>query len=101
MEVGFRPLQERDLPLVHEWLGLPHGQRWWGDRGSLEQTVDHYGPSLDGRDPTDLYAIVFVGRDVGMIQTYLIVDYPEWEAVIGVGDDVAGLDLFIAEAELV
>jgi aminoglycoside 6'-N-acetyltransferase len=100
MEVGFRPLREGDLPLVHEWLGQEHVRRWWGDRGGLEQTVAHYGPTLDGRDPTDLYAILLDGREAGMIQTYLVSDYPEWEAVIGVGDDVAGLDLFLGEAEL-
>lgn len=100
MEVGFRPLREADLPLVHEWLGREHVRRWWGERGDLEQTVDHYGPSLDGRDPTDLYAIVVDGRDAGMIQTYLVADYPDYAALIGVGEDVAGLDLFLGEGEL-
>jgi len=36
-----------------------------------------------------------------MIQTYLISDYPEWEAVVQVGDGVAGLDLLIGEEELI
>jgi aminoglycoside 6'-N-acetyltransferase len=100
MEVGFRPLREADLPLVHEWLGREHVRRWWGERGDLEQTVDHYGPSLDGRDPTDLYAIVVGGRDAGMIQTYLVADYPDYAALIGVGEDVAAIDLFLGEGEL-
>jgi Asp-tRNA(Asn)/Glu-tRNA(Gln) amidotransferase A subunit family amidase len=68
--------------------------------GSIEQTVAHYGPSIDGRDPTDLYAILLEGRDVGMIQTYLVGDYPDWAAVIDVTDEAAGLDLFLAEPEL-
>lgn len=101
MKVGFRPLRESDLPLVHEWFGRDHVRRWWGDRGDLRQTVEHYGPSLEGRDPTDLYAIVLDGRDAGMIQTYLVADYPDWAEVIGVGADVAGLDLFLGEDELV
>jgi aminoglycoside 6'-N-acetyltransferase len=97
MKVGFRSLREGDLPLVHEWLGREHVRRWWGDRGGLEQTVEHYGPSIDGRDPTDLYAILLDGREAGMIQTYLVADYPDWAALIDVGEDVAGLDLFLGE----
>jgi aminoglycoside 6'-N-acetyltransferase len=100
MQVVFRPLAEADLRLVHEWLGREHVRRWWGERGDLQQTVDHYGPSLDGRDPTDLYSIVVDGRDAGMIQTYLVADYPEYAALVGVGEDVAGVDLFLGEEEL-
>ena len=33
-----------------------------------------------------------------MIQTYLVADYPDYAALVGVGEDVAGLDLFIGEA---
>jgi len=98
--VGFRPLREDDLPLVHEWLGREHVCRWWGDRGELEQTIEHYGPSLDGRDPTDVYAILADGREVGMIQTYLVADYPDYARLVGVEEDVAGLDLFIGDERL-
>jgi aminoglycoside 6'-N-acetyltransferase len=100
MEIGFRPLRESDLVVVHGWLQREHVRRWWGEHGGLEQTVAHYGPAIDGRDPTDLYAILVDGRDVGMIQTYLIADYPEWAAVIEVSADTAGLDLFLGEPEL-
>lgn len=44
--------------------------------------------------------IVVDGRDVGMIETYLCSDYPEWEAVVQVGEGVAGVDLLIGEEEL-
>jgi aminoglycoside 6'-N-acetyltransferase len=36
-----------------------------------------------------------------MIQTYLVSDYPEWEAVVQVGAGVAGVDLMIGEADLI
>jgi len=36
-----------------------------------------------------------------MIQTYLVSDYPEWEEVVQVGADVAGVDLLIGEEELI
>lgn len=60
----------------------------------------HYGPAVRGEEPTDHYAIVLDGRDVGMIETYLVADYPEWDTVVGVGQGVAGVDLLIGEEEL-
>ena len=36
-----------------------------------------------------------------MIQTYLVSDYPDWEAVVEVGADVAGVDLLIGEEDLI
>jgi RimJ/RimL family protein N-acetyltransferase len=35
-----------------------------------------------------------------MIETYLVSDFPEWDAVVEVGEGVAGVDLLIGEAEL-
>ena len=35
------------------------------------------------------------------MQTYLVADYPEYATLVGVGPDVAGVDLFVAEADLV
>jgi aminoglycoside 6'-N-acetyltransferase len=35
-----------------------------------------------------------------MIQAYLVAAYPEWEAVVQVGDGVAGIDLLIADQAL-
>jgi aminoglycoside 6'-N-acetyltransferase len=36
-----------------------------------------------------------------MIQTYLVRDHPEWQELVKVGDDVAGVDLMIGEPDLV
>jgi aminoglycoside 6'-N-acetyltransferase len=36
-----------------------------------------------------------------MIQTYLVSDYPEWEAIVQVGEGVAGVDILIGETELI
>jgi aminoglycoside 6'-N-acetyltransferase len=36
-----------------------------------------------------------------MIQTYLVSDYPEWDAVVQVGEGVAGVDLLIGEEDLI
>lgn len=101
MDVAFRALRADDLPLVHEWLQREHVRRWWGDAyEQLDAVVDHYLPAIDGRDPTDLYAILVDGEPQGLIETYLVADYPEYECHVQVGPRVAGVDLFIADAAL-
>ena len=35
-----------------------------------------------------------------MIQTYLVVDHPDWAALIDAGEGVAGVDLLLGEARL-
>jgi aminoglycoside 6'-N-acetyltransferase len=97
MSIDFRPLTAADLPLVDEWLHRPHVERWWyPDETTIPETLD----AIEGRDPSDHYLILLDGRSVGMIQTYLVSDYPEWEAILHVGEGVAGVDLFIGDEEL-
>jgi RimJ/RimL family protein N-acetyltransferase len=97
--IEFRPLTEDDLPLVEEWLRREHVARWWRD--DISESLAEYRAALEGREPTDHYMIVVDGRAVGMIQTYLVSDYPDWEAVVHVGAGVAGVDLMIGEEELI
>ena len=44
------------------------------------------------------YLIVVDGRPLGMIQTYLVSDHPEWEEVVGPGE-LAGVDLLTGEED--
>jgi RimJ/RimL family protein N-acetyltransferase len=101
MEIAFRPLREDDLPLFHEWLRREHVRRWWGDYETIEAVAEHYLPAIEGKDPTDLYVIALDGEPRGYIETYAVVDYPEYEEHVQVGPRVAGVDLFIADAELI
>jgi aminoglycoside 6'-N-acetyltransferase len=98
--IAFRRLREEDLALLHEWLQREHVRRWWHDTETYEETVAHYTPALRGEDPTDHYVVVVDGRDAGMVQTYLVADYPEWDAVVAAGEGVAGVDVLIGEEEL-
>jgi aminoglycoside 6'-N-acetyltransferase len=98
--IEFTPLTADDLRLLHAWLQREHVKQWWRDREAYEGVVEHYLPAIEGREPTDLYLIVLDGEPVGMIETYLVVDHPEWAALIGEGEGVAGVDLLIGEEEL-
>ena len=99
-DVGFRPLGAGDLALLYDWLGREHVRRWWGEPGGYDEAIAEYLAAIEGRDPTDLYAIVAAGESVGLIQTYLLADYPEYAVLIDAGDETAGLDVFLAEASL-
>ena len=97
--IEFRPLAEDYLPLVEEWLRRDHVARWWRD--DIAESLAEYRAALEGREPTEHFMIVVDGRAIGMIQTYLVSDYPEWEEVVQVGEGVAGVDLMIGEEELI
>ena len=100
MNVGFRPLRTDDLRTLHEWLQRPHVRNWWTERRTYDQVVEHYLPAIEGREPTDLYLILLDEQPGGFIQTYLVSAYPEYQKLVGVEDDVAGVDLFLADPAL-
>lgn len=96
--IEFLPLPKSDLPLVREWLSHEHVRLWWPDP---QESLAGYEAALSGDDPADLYLILLDGRRIGLIQTYLAADHPEWEAVVQVGKGVAGVDVLIGEPEMV
>jgi RimJ/RimL family protein N-acetyltransferase len=100
--IEFRPMTADDLPRLHDWLQRPHVHRWWGESRTLDQVVDHYLPAIEGRDPTDHYLVLVDGCPVGMVQTYLVSDYPEHADLMNIGDSsTAGVDILIGEEELI
>jgi aminoglycoside 6'-N-acetyltransferase len=98
--IDFRRLVASDLPLLYEWLQRGHVQRWWTNRETYEEVVEHYLPAIEGSEPTDLYLILSEDRPAGFIQSYRVSDHPEYQEVIAVEDGVAGVDLFVGQLEL-
>ena len=96
--IEFEPLRHEHLPLLREWLEREHVRRWWRD--PIEESLRDHAAAIDGSEPDEHYLIVVDGRPVGLIQTYLASDDPEWDAIIEVGEGVAGVDLFIGDEEL-
>jgi hypothetical protein len=45
--IGFRPLEESDLPQVEAWLRAEHVAEWWRD--PLEIAVEKRREALEGR----------------------------------------------------
>jgi aminoglycoside 6'-N-acetyltransferase len=92
--VSLRPLERGDLPQLASWLTVAHVAEWWHGDEDVEA-------ALAGNDPTRWFAILLGGHPVGAIETYLVSDYPAWEAVARVGPGVAGVDLLIGEPEAI
>jgi len=98
--LSFRQMSADDLRLLHEWLQREHVRTWWSKHETYEDVVEHYLPAIEGREPTELFLILLADRPIGFIQTYLVSDYPEYAALVQVGERVAGVDLFVADVEL-
>jgi RimJ/RimL family protein N-acetyltransferase len=97
---GFERLKARDLPLIHRWLHTPHVNRWWyEDAGTCEEVSAQYSAYIEGREPIEPYLILYGGRPVGYIQSYRVSDDEEYDKLVGI-EDAAGVDLFIAEEDL-
>jgi aminoglycoside 6'-N-acetyltransferase len=90
--IAFEPLRREHLPLLRDWLGREHVRHWWRD---AEASLAHAEDALAGRDATAYFVIELEGWPVGMIQTYLVSDNPEWEEVVGREEGLAGVDLLI------
>ena len=84
---------------MEEWLRRDHVAPWWRD--DIGESIAEYRRAIEGREPTDHFLIEVDGRPVGMIQTYLVSDYPDWDEVVQVGAGVAGVDLLIGAADQV
>lgn len=100
LTLRFRPMEPADLPLVFEWRSRPHVERWWTRRETYEEVAEHYLPAIEGEKPTDLYIALLDEQPVCFIQTYLLSDYPDDAALVGAGEGVAGVDLFIGDEAL-
>jgi aminoglycoside 6'-N-acetyltransferase len=100
MTLSFRPLQRGDFSLLSLWFSQPHVEPWWREDYDLESIERHYGPSIDGDDPTELFIVEDDGRPVGFAQVYLLDDNPGWKRSLepaGTFEGAAGIDYLIGE----
>ena len=83
----FRALERGDFAMLASWLEQPHVARWWRDPSDARSVEARYGPSVDGRDPTEMFVVEADGEPVAFIQRYQSGDEPEWRRML----DSAGL----------
>jgi aminoglycoside 6'-N-acetyltransferase len=89
---AFRAMTRADFRDVVRWQSQPYVARWWqGEARDVAGAEAHYGPALDGTDPTRMWVLEVNGRSVGMVQDYRIGDHPEW-ALLTARPDAVGFD---------
>ncbi len=98
--VSFRPLVRADFEMLAGWLAAPHVGQWWQSAASMDYVEKHYGPGVDGIEPSERFIIQAGGQPVGLTQRYLLGAYPEWASTLGLSEG-AGIDYLIGEAEFV
>ena len=97
VRVGFRPLTRADFPDVVAWQAQPYVARWWSDEaGDVADAERHYGPALDGEDPTRMWVVEVNGRSVGLLQDYRVGDHPDW-ALLTARPDAVGVDYLLGD----
>ena len=100
--IGFRLMTPADLPLMHEWLSQEFVYAWYEKRPfSVEDVQAKFLPRVTGEQPTRCFFITHDGRPIGYIQTYRMVDYPDYNRQVGMEEDAAGLDLFIGHPDYI
>jgi aminoglycoside 6'-N-acetyltransferase len=91
----FRPMSAGDLPLVREWLCVPHVKEWWGDPDEQFGLV-----SGDMNEPAmDQYIVEHDGAPLGYLQCYRLTD---WNTGFGAQPDgTRGIDQMIGVPDMI
>jgi aminoglycoside 6'-N-acetyltransferase len=100
-----RRMTEDDLPLVLDWLRLPHVARWWTADTTAEAEIDEYRQRVcHGADQATTMLMITKGEGgpaIGWCQWYRWADYPEEASEMGARPGDAGIDYAIGDPEQV
>jgi RimJ/RimL family protein N-acetyltransferase/aminoglycoside phosphotransferase (APT) family kinase protein len=99
MTISCRSLRSEDFPRLAHWQASPHVARWWRRPADLASITAEYAPSVEGLEPAEVFVIELDGQPVGIIQRYLLADYPGWAASLNLRDGV-GIDYYLGEPGL-
>jgi aminoglycoside 6'-N-acetyltransferase len=99
VRIGFRPLEDADLPRLAGWLALDFVQQWWREPSDLPSVVSKYGTRVGAEGDAEVFIIEVEGRPAGMIQRYRLDDHPDWAAALQITDG-AGIDYLLGDPEL-
>ncbi len=98
-QITFRPLEERDFPILAAWLAQPHVSRFYQKTPvTLEEIAQEYGPATRGEEPAICHLAVNEATPFAYLQCYRNADYPQWMNMIGADGGISA-DLYIGEPE--
>ncbi len=109
--ITFKPLQEKDFPLLQKWLNSPHLKDTWGENlfWSLSSTQEKYlsytkGYKIIGRAQKPIHPFIININEVpiGFIQYYNAFDFPRDEVKVDEiwkdqNRSLAALDVYLGE----
>ncbi len=97
-DLHFQRLTHLDLTRMHRWLNTHHVRRWYSKRSlAYAEVVARYQPCIDRERPTEPFLIMSAATPIGYIQTYALIDYPDYNQYVQADEHAAGVDLFIGE----
>lgn len=100
-EIGFRPVEQADYPMLAAWLARPHWRQWWGEP---QTELGYIRDMVEGRD-TSCAPFIFEleGVPAGYIQVWRVAPHqtPEWTRqspwLMQLPADAVGVDLSLAD----
>ncbi len=96
-DISFRPLAERDFPLLTTWLAQPHVRRFYQKTPvTLADVASEYGAAIRGEEPSICHLALTEGAPFAYLQSYRNADYRAWVDIID-ADDGISVDLYIGE----
>lgn len=104
VNLTFRPFTADDIPLLHKWLNMPHVSRWWSiepgkKNPTLEQVRDKWIRRIEKQEQAQYYIVLLDMIPIAYIQWYLVSDLTDSMALVPDSKNMAGIDVFIGEAD--
>jgi len=92
----FHPLGVADLPMVQQWLAMPHVVEWWGNPDEQFELV-----SGDLKDPAmEQFIVAIDGGRFGYLQCYDLRAWPD-AAFAPQPDGTRAIDQFIGRPDMI
>ncbi len=98
MNISFRPMTIDDLMLISGWQSTPEVRQWYGKEYTTRKQIEaHYREELMNNQHCTWHFIVRLdGTDAGMIQTYLLSSYRDYNQYVQMDEKAAMVDIFLA-----
>ena len=98
--IRLRPLTPGDLPLLSQWFGTAHVDRWWHESSDPATVRSQYLPCIEGSEPSHALIAELTTGPFGFAQWYRWSDYPDHAHRLGADPDEAGFDYLIGPPDL-
>jgi ribosomal protein S18 acetylase RimI-like enzyme len=97
-ELAFRPLAERDLVQLFQWIGRPHVDRDYARApASFAEFAARYRPRVEEDSAVKAYILESGGEAVGYIQAYPVAAFPQYARTLAMEEGAWGVDLFLGD----